>query len=50
MRMMLSAIRAELTELNPLGRRLFVLRLRIVTILAFRALECDDFARHLRPS
>jgi hypothetical protein len=44
MRLVLAAIRAELAQFDPLGRRLFVLRLRIVAVLALAALKSNDFA------
>jgi hypothetical protein len=46
MRLMLPAIRAELFHFEPLGRRLLVLGVRIVPVLAFLALKRDDLSRH----
>ena len=47
MGLVLAAVAAELFELNPLRRGLFVLGARIVPVLALRALERNNFARHL---
>jgi hypothetical protein len=46
MRVMFTAKRAELFEFDPLGRRAFVLRLAVVPVLAFAALELNNFSRH----
>jgi hypothetical protein len=46
MHLMLAAVRAELFELQPLGRRFLVLHVAVVPILALRALERNNFARH----
>ena len=43
---MFPAIRAEFLHFETLGCRLFVLRARVVPVLAFLTLECDDFSRH----
>jgi hypothetical protein len=43
MRLMLTAIRAELAQLDPLGGGLLVLGLRIVAVLALAALKGNDF-------
>ena len=43
-RLMGAAERAELLELKTTGSGLFVLGVRVVPILAFRTLECDDFS------
>ena len=40
----LAAAAAELRELKTLGRRLLVLRRRVVPLLTHRALQCDNFA------
>jgi hypothetical protein len=42
----LAAAAAELAELQALGRRLLILRRRVITTLAFRALEHNVIARH----
>jgi hypothetical protein len=47
MRVMLTAVRAELFHLQTLGRRLFVFRARIVPVLALLTLERDDFSWHV---
>ena len=44
-RRMLAALAAELLELQPLGRLLFILRRKVITIFAVRALK-DDFISH----
>ena len=41
---------AELAELQPFRRRLFILRRNVVTMLAFRALQHNVIARHNSPS
>jgi hypothetical protein len=46
MGLMLAAMTAELTQFDPFRLRLFILGRRIVPVLAFRALERNDFARH----
>jgi hypothetical protein len=46
MRVMLAAVWAELLHLETLGGRLLVLRACIVPVLAFLALERDDFSWH----
>jgi hypothetical protein len=46
MRLMLPAERAELFQLNPLSRGPLVLRLAVVTVFAFAALELDNFTWH----
>jgi hypothetical protein len=46
MRVMLSAMRAELLHFQPARRRFLVLRARVVAILALTALERDDFSWH----
>src|SRR5580658_6462771 len=45
-RLMLSAIRAELLQLQPLGCGFLILRIAIVPILAFLALKLNNLARH----
>jgi hypothetical protein len=50
MRLMLPAERTELLQLNPFGGGALVLSLAIVPILAFAALELNDFTRHNVPS
>jgi hypothetical protein len=42
----LAAAAAELAELQPLGRRLLILRRRVIPTLAFRALKHNVIARH----
>ena len=42
----LAALAAKLAELETLGRRLAVLGRRVVLILAHRALQLTNFARH----
>ena len=44
---MLPARIAELRHLQTPGRRLLVLRRRVVPVLALRALQCNDFAHCL---
>jgi hypothetical protein len=46
MGLMLAAMTAELTQFNAFRRGLFILRRRIVPVLALRALERNDFAWH----
>jgi hypothetical protein len=46
MRLMLAAERAELFQLNPLRRRALVLRLAVVPVFAFAALELNNFTWH----
>jgi len=43
-RLVLTAERAEFAEFNPLGGGFLVLGLRIIAVLAFAALESNDFA------
>jgi hypothetical protein len=43
---MLSAIRAELLQLQPLGCGFLVLGIAIVPILAFLTLKLNNLARH----
>ena len=45
-RLMLAAVPAEFLHFQTLGRGLFILRRRIIPILAFRALERNDVTRH----
>jgi hypothetical protein len=47
-RVMLTAKRAKLFELQTICGRLFVLHIAIVPILALGALERNNFASHLR--
>ena len=47
---MLAATAAKLTKLQTLRRRLFILRRRVITTLAFRALKHNIIARHDSPS
>jgi hypothetical protein len=44
--MVFAAMAAELLHFQPLRGGLLVLRRRIVPVLALRALERDDIARH----
>ena len=44
---MLPALAAEFLEFQPLGRRLPVLRCRIIPVLAITALQRHNFSRHL---
>jgi hypothetical protein len=46
MGLVLAAMPAEFLHLQPVGGGLLVLRRRIIAILAFGALECDNLARH----
>jgi hypothetical protein len=46
MRVMFTAMRAELLHLETLGRRLLVFGARVVPVLALLALERDDFSWH----
>jgi len=46
MRRMLPASPAELLQLQPVGRRLAVLRRRIVPLFAITALHCNDLSGH----
>jgi hypothetical protein len=46
---MLAAALAKLGELETAGGRLFVLRRRVIALLAFRALQCDDFPHFPNP-
>jgi hypothetical protein len=46
-RLVLSAARAELAELETRGGRLFVLCFAIVPLFAFLALERDNFSGHV---
>ena len=46
MRRMLAAPAAELLQLNPVRRRLAVLRCRIVPLFAITALHCNDLSGH----
>jgi hypothetical protein len=46
MRLVLAAVRTEFLHFQTLGGRLFILRACVVPVLAFLALECDDFSRH----
>jgi hypothetical protein len=48
-RLVLPAVRAELFQLDPLGRGFLVLRARIIPVLALGALKRDYFSRHLKP-
>jgi hypothetical protein len=43
----LAALAAKLAELETLGRGLAVLGRRVVLILAHRALQLTNFARHM---
>ena len=43
----LAAAITELRELQATGGRLLVLRRRVIPVLAFGALQCDDFAHYL---
>jgi hypothetical protein len=45
-RLVLSAVRAELLQLDPFRGGLLILRIAIVPVLALLALELDDLARH----
>src|SRR5271165_2444546 len=45
-RLVLSAVRAELLQFNSLGGRLLVLGVAIVPVLALLALELNNLARH----
>ena len=45
-----TAATAELAELQPLRRRLLVLRRHVIATLAFRALQHDVIAWHNSPS
>ena len=38
---------AELRKFETGGGRLLVLRRRVISVLAFGALQCDDFAHYL---
>ena len=49
-RMVLTAVGAELLHFKTFGGRLFVLGGRVVPVLAFTALERDDFSWHSLPS
>ena len=42
----LAATATEFFELEPIGRRLFVFRRRVVSALAFTTLEHNIIARH----
>jgi hypothetical protein len=44
--LVLAAMAAELLHLDTFCRGFLVLGRRIVAVLALRALECDDVARH----
>jgi hypothetical protein len=46
MRLVLAAVRTEFLHFQTLGGRLFVLRACVVPVLAFLALERDDFSWH----
>ena len=46
MRRVLAATAAELAELQPVRRRLAVLRGRIIPLFALRALQCNDLSWH----
>src|SRR5215469_2425233 len=46
MRGVLTATTAEFLEFQPLGRRLAVLRCRIVPLFAVTALHCHNFSGH----
>ena len=45
--LMLAAATAELLELKPVGRVLFVLGRHVIALFAFRALQNDVISRHL---
>jgi hypothetical protein len=45
-RLMVTAMRAKLLELETVGGSLLVLHLAVVPVLAFGALERDYFASH----
>jgi hypothetical protein len=47
--LMLAAVWAELAQFDTLCRGLFVLGFRIVAVLAFAALESNDFAHFVLP-
>jgi hypothetical protein len=47
MRLVLSAMRAELFEFQPFRSRFLVLGTGIVPVFALGALKRDDFARHI---
>jgi hypothetical protein len=47
MRLVLAAVRAELLQLDTLGRRSLIFRFAVVPILALAALELNDFTWHL---
>jgi hypothetical protein len=44
---MLAAMPAEFLHFQALGGGLFILSAGVVTVLALRALKCDDVASHL---
>jgi hypothetical protein len=46
MGVVLAAVRAELAELQALGRQLLVLGLAVILPLALSALEGNDLSRH----
>jgi hypothetical protein len=48
--LVLPAMRAELLHFQTLGGGLLILGLGIIAVLAFRALERNDVARHLSSS
>jgi hypothetical protein len=50
MRRMLAAPAAELLQLQPVRRRLAVLRRRIVPLFAITALHCNDLSGHINSS
>jgi hypothetical protein len=47
MRLMLTAERAEFLQLNPFRRGPLVLRLAVIAVFTFTALELDNFTWHL---
>jgi hypothetical protein len=47
MRLMFAAVRAEFLEFEALGRRPLVFRFTVVPVLAFAALELNNFSRHV---
>jgi hypothetical protein len=50
-RLVLPAIRTKLFQFQPLSSGSLILRLAVVPVLTFSALELDNFTRHLiRPS
>jgi hypothetical protein len=50
MQLVLAAAVAELRELKTLGRRLLVLRRRVIPLLALSALQCHNFTHFNFPT